>query len=524
MKRSTFLSLLLGLPATISLSSCSDFLSKQPLDQPSTKAFWKTEDQARMWVNNLYNSLGNSNSSDNGDPIICAFSDDAFGRAGQAANKVANGSFDATSNQVEVRWNYHHIRLCLSFFEHIDKVPNVSKIAKDRLSGQVNFLLAYNYHRLARLYGDIPFFKKPLTIAESDIKVSSKSDVVKYVLTQLDMAIKKLPVAWPNSETGRITKGAALSLKARVLLYNNRWSETAQVAKKVMDLNIYELYPSFGDLFKSETNNKTKEVILAYEYANKQRISFINRYYAPVSMGGYALVLPTNELQASFRMKDGLPIGKSPMYDDKYPFLNRDSRYYDTFLWHGQKLNGAVLDLTTSEYSFAITYIYFRKYIEDLKNHVWQSHTNWILFRYADVLLMYAEAKNEASGPEPSIYDALDLIRKRAGMPDVNRNKYSDQDSLRQLIRNERRVELAGEGLRYMDIIRWRIAENVLNIDLKSMDLASWAKGPIVHGKPKLVQRPVETRVFDSAKDYVWPIPQKALDDSTNLKQHPEWA
>jgi hypothetical protein len=137
---------------------------------------------------------------------------------------------------------------------------------------------------------------------------------------------------------------------------------------------------------------------------------------------------------------------------------------------------------------------------------------------------MYAEAKNEASGPDPSIYDALDLIRKRAGMPSVDRNRYSDQVTLRSFIRNERRVELAGEGIRYDDILRWKIAENVLNINLTSLDLQNWADGPInANGEPILKVRPVETRHFNAAKNYVWPIPQTAIDNAVNLEQNLEW-
>lgn len=123
-----------------------------------------------------------------------------------------------------------------------------------------------------------------------------------------------------------------------------------------------------------------------------------------------------------------------------------------------------------------------------------------------------------------NVFRTADLIRDRAGMPPVDRAKYSDQASLRNFIRNERRVELAGEGHRYDDIIRWRIAEDVLNIDLKSMDLSSWEDGPLdENNEPILKQRPVQSRIFDPARHYVWPIPQTAIDQSKVLEQHAEW-
>lgn len=128
------------------------------------------------------------------------------------------------------------------------------------------------------------------------------------------------------------------------------------------------------------------------------------------------------------------------------------------------------------------------------------------------MLLNYAEAKNEASGPESSIYDALDLIRLRAGMPVVDRNRYNTKEKLRQFIRNERRVELVAEGHRYFDIIRWRIAEDVLNTTIKSFEIPGLFNAEVI-----------ETRVFDANKHYVWPIPQDAIDKAKNLEQHIEW-
>ena len=125
---------------------------------------------------------------------------------------------------------------------------------------------------------------------------------------------------------------------------------------------------------------------------------------------------------------------------------------------------------------------------------------------------MYAEAKNEASGPDASIYDALDQVRKRAGMPVVDRNRYNTQDKLREFIRNERRVELAGEGLRYYDILRWRIAEKVLNKEIVSYEISG-----------VLPLKIIETRVFNPNKHYVWPLPQSAIDKAKNLVQHSEW-
>lgn len=522
MNRKNFIWLLL-LAGAITIISCDDdFLVRAPLDSPSLETFWEDDLQAEMWVNNLYNGLVLT--TNRGDARFEAFSDNAYGRASVGANNIAPGTFEPIDANVNFMWNYRFIRLGLEFFENIDRVEGISQSKLDELSGQVHFHLAFQYYRLITLYRDVPLVTKPLTVAESDVPKSPKSEVLEYILEQLDLAIAKLPEQWPSSESGRVTKGAALTLKARVLLYNERWNEAAEAAKQVMDLGIYELHPNFKEIFMAEFNNNTKEVILARQYAENAETHQHSTTFAPVrTHRGFALILPTDELQASFGMSDGLPIEESPLYDPANPFDNRDPRYYATFLYHGSDLNGSVVDVIT-DFNFALTYIYFRKYIEDFTGGFRPGHVNWSVFRYADVLLMYAEAKNEATGPESSIYDALDEVRMRAGLPEMDRGKYDTQQSLRNFIRNERRVELAGEGLRYFDIIRWRIAEQTMNIVLKSMNPELWSNRPAFPDGSLIEQRTVQTRVFDPSKHYVWPIPQDAIDRSEGiLVQHPEW-
>ncbi len=501
------------------LGACDDeFLSRSPLDTPSLETFWETPEHATMWVNNLYLGLRGVQ-----DAYFEGFSDNAYGRAGAGANNIATGLFDTNDPTVSSNWDYQYIRLSFEFFENVGRVPSIPETELKQLSGQVRFMIAYHYYRLITLYRDVPLVKSPLAIADSDVPVSPKAQVLSYLLEQLDLAIADLPESWPPSENGRVTKGAALALKARVLLYNERWAEAAAAAKAVMDLDVYELHPNFGEVFLSSFNNMTKEVILARQYASNVNTHDLVRTFAPVYLGGFALTLPTDELQQSFQMADGSEFDWENPDHAADPFADRDPRFYDTFIWHGRDYNGASLDLTGSEFRFAFTYIYFLKYVADLKNNFWQSHVNWIIFRYADVLLMYAEAKNEASGPDDSIYDALDLIRDRAGMPLVDRGIY-DQASLRDFIRNERRVELAGEGLRYFDIIRWRIAEDVMNKSITSMDLDNWVDLPKDgNGNSLLPVKPVQSRIFDPAKNYVWPIPQTAIERARNLDQHDEW-
>lgn len=505
-----FIKTIFLVPLSALLCCCTDFLDRVPLDSPSMGTFWQNAEQAELWVNNLYNGLGDIN-----DAKFEAFSDNAFGRAAFGANNIATGIFEPNDADVQNQWNYRKIRESLEFFENIGRVPGISPEKLDALSGQANFILAYRYFRLATLYRDVPLVTQPLAVNESDVPKSPKSEVVAYILERLDMAVSQLPVSWPATENGRITKGAALSLKARVLLYNERWAEAAAAAKEVMDLGVYELHPDFEGLFKESSNNATKESILERQYAQNAEEHELGRHYNFRSIDGFAIIQPMKELGEAFPMSDGLPVTESPLYNPSNPFENRDPRFYGTFNYPGRTMNGFTFDPVNDELdkNFTFTYLFYRKYVTDfVRGQRVNLYKNWYVFRYADVLLMYAEARNEASGPEETIYQALNQIRRRAGLPDIDRSRYADQASLREFIRNERRIELAGEGLRYFDIIRWKTAESVLNGQFKSMEVPGW-----------LPEINVQTRVFLPAKHYVWPIPQIAIDRAVNLEQHPEW-
>lgn len=500
-----FLALLIG----VGMTSCEDFLSRMPLDNPSTETFWQSAEQAELWVNNLYNGLGNID-----DARFEAFSDDAFGRASTGLNNIALGIFESNDPDVQTQWNYRKIRESLEFFENVDRVPGMTEARLAELSGQANFILAYRYFRLITFYRDVPLVTKSLGVNESDIPKSPKAEVLAYLLEKLNLAINQLPVTWPASENGRITKGAALALKARVLLYNDRWEEAANTAKELMDMNVYSLHPNFEELFQEAFNNATQESILETQYAANAKEHSLGRTYNYRSIDGFALIQPMKALGEAYPMSDGLPISESPLYDPATPFENRDPRFYATFNYPGRTMNGYTLDPVNNvlDKDFTFTYLFYRKYVTDFeRGRRINLHKNWYLFRYAEVLLTYAEAKNEVTGPEASIFDALDAIRSRAGLPVVERARYADKESLREFIRNERRIELAGEGLRYFDIIRWRVAEEVLDGTFSSMEIPGL---PVIN---------LGTRVFMPQKHYVWPVPQTAIDRAVNLEQHEEW-
>lgn len=495
----------------IGFASCDDgFLDRHPLSSPSSETFWSSAKNAELWINDLYNGLPGPSEVSLGPTE--GSSDNAWARTNA---QIGKGSHTPSSSEVRLFWDYGFIRAGLIFLEKIDEVPDLESTEKNHLIGQAKFIIAFKYYELITVYGDVPLITDVLSISESDKEKSTKAEVFQYLIGQLDDAINLLPETWSTEDAGRFTKGAALALKARVLLYNEEWEAAANAAKEVMDLDIYGLHPNYSELFITEFDNQTNEVILDRQYVPGLVTQSIYSTYAFLDLGGFGSIQPTTSLANSFEMTDGLSINESQLYDENDPLANRDPRFYETFILPFQTVNGVYYDPVNGSPSLKgqiKTNIFFRKYVNDMEKSGPASGKNWIIIRYADVLLMYAEAKNEFSGPGESVYDAIDEVRSRVGMPAVDRIIYDSKESLRELIRNERRVEFAGEGLRYFDIIRWRIAEDVLSGPLYSFEIPG-----------VLPEAQYDVRVFDPAKHYVWPIPQFAIDNAKNLKQREEW-
>jgi len=490
----------------IILGSCDDdFLDTTPLSAPSDATFWTSEANAVTWINYAYRYLPSAN-----DYRFDTMSDDCYG----TEDIVARGEHVPNTGTMTLKWDYTPIRHCLELLSHLEDIPDLSEDGKNRLAGQARFIISFKYFEMITLYRDVPFFDKLLTLEESDLPKTDKNTILTYILEQLDIAASELPETWDSSENGRATKGAALALKARILLYNDRWGEAAATAKAIMDLNIYELHPNYDEVFMTSFNNSTKEVILAHQYAKDLYTHTLCFAYGYYTIGGTSSSLPLPDLVNSYECKDGLPITESPLYDPMNPWDNRDPRFHMNFVVPFESIGGQIYDPVNNkdDKNAAKTYVYFRKYISDMASQQRTMWVNWNIFRYAETLITYAEAKNEASGPDDSIYEAIDQIRERAGMPLIDRIKYNTKESLREAIRNERRVELAGEGLRYFDILRWETAEVVLNKDIVSFEIPGLLPLQIIN-----------TRIFDKTKHYVWPIPQSAIDNAKNLEQHDEW-
>jgi hypothetical protein len=534
----------IAVAGVLSLSACKqDFLERPPLDQVSDATFWQSENDVYLAVNAIYNQLP-------GEGLMYqdGASDNAHAQYPweSTANAVSSG---VVSTDLDAGWSFIAIRRQNYFMENVDKAE-MDESLKERYKAEVRFMRAFSYQRMVENFGDVPLILNTLHIDSTNVARTPKAEVTQFILKELEEVAEILPASYAGgkgNERGRITRGAALALKARIHLYEGDWANAVAESEKVMNMG-YSLFRlneeeeidakddysnwvdfennadeqrfrlglrSYEGLFRAK-NEGNSEVILDRQYIVQTDAQYLNTYLLPGTIGGWSSITPTQALVDAYAdYKTGEPAANIPSdeqraawYDSKSPefqkeYRNRDPRFYASILFEDAPWN-AIED----DYSFtwsqgasnmSQTGYNFRKLVDPTAQRVTlDNHSNIIIFRYAEILLTYAEAKNELSGPDASVYDALDQIRTRSGMPVVDRAAYADQASLRELIRRERRVELALEGQRYMDIRRWEIAPQVMK--------------SIMNIRNSLAQE----RIW-SDKLYLMPVPQSQIDLSEGL-------
>lgn len=525
-----------------SFSSCSDFLDRYPLEELSDESFWKTEKDAEMAVSNLYNVLPTW------DVDEAINSDDAVHGIKWAAGNQSKGVYDPS----DYGWSgeYGYIRQANLVLEKIQEM-DLSEDAYKKLEGQARFFRAYTYFTLIRSFGAVPYIDKPLELTDvENITRTPKDEVYAKVMEDFDIAIANLPVQWDETNSGRITKGAAMAMKARAALYYNNWQTAMDEAKKVMDLGQYELYDKdntgrYKELFW-EVADGCDEFILSVQYNAPTRTHYLIGWECFPTLGWGGLN-PTQSLVDAFEDINGAPIANSTIYDSTNPFANRDPRLEVNVLHDGETMYGVtikVAPLSSSgntgigQYGDATaTGYYQQKWLDpsiDPQSTGWDMGKDWVVIRYAEVLLTYAEAKNELSPLDPSAFDAVNQVRRRVGMPDLQKTDPTKptycgtQDDLRKRIWNEWRVEFALEGgKRQWDIRRWGIAKDVLNAPFEGLrytlvDDPNAPKGD--NGKKCIlyVGEPLKlTGSHYEDHNYLLPIPQTEIDLNPKLEQNP---
>lgn len=525
-----------------SFSSCSDFLDRYPLEELSDESFWKTEKDAEMAVSNLYNVLPTW------DVDEAINSDDAVHGIKWAAGNQSKGVYDPS----DYGWSgeYGYIRQANLILEKIQEM-DLSEDAYKKLEGQARFFRAYTYFTLIRSFGAVPYIDKPLELTDvENITRTPKDEVYAKVMEDFDIAIANLPVQWDDANSGRITKGAAMAMKARAALYYNNWQTAMDEAKKVMDLGQYELYDKdntgrYKELFW-EVADGCDEFILSVQFNAPTRTHYLIGWECFPTLGWGGLN-PTQSLVDAFEDINGAPIANSTIYDSTNPFANRDPRLEVNVLHDGETMYGVTIKVAPLSSSgntgigqhgdATATGYYQQKWLDpsiDPQSTGWDMGKDWVVIRYAEVLLTYAEAKNELSPLDPSAFDAVNQVRRRVGMPDLQNTDPTKptycgtQDDLRKRIWNEWRVEFALEGgKRQWDIRRWGIAKDVLNAPFEGLrytlvDDPNAPKGD--NGKKCIlyVGEPLKlTGSHYEDHNYLLPIPQTEIDLNPKLEQNP---
>lgn len=439
--------------------------------------------------------------------------------------------------------SYRGIRDCNYAIVNLDKVP-MSATHKNQLMGELKFIRAFRYHDLIRNYGGVILAGDKIAGLYDDLqdeslfKRASLKESIDYAVAQLDEAAALLPVN--NSGTwllGRATKGAALALKSRLLLYGssplyatNTWQAAASAAQAVISLNKYSLYTGgYGNLFLTNENNEAIFERLYAKNANHNHLEIAN---GPNSYGGWGGNLPLQNLVDDYQMDNGKPITDATSgYNAQDPYAGRDKRFYATVLFNGAGYRGSTIETFTpggkdskdgpDNWNTSKTGYYLKKFMNDaypLQNP-WGNagFQPWFYIRYAEVLLNFAEAANEEYGADVvpagstlSARTAINLIRQRpsVNMPDVPAGLSKSQ--MRDAIRYERRVELAFEEHRFYDVRRWKIADVTENKPAGGITVTK--SGSTFTYAPKVA---LEGRKFET-KHYWLPIPRAEIQASNS--------
>ncbi|MFC6997330.1 RagB/SusD family nutrient uptake outer membrane protein [Rufibacter roseus] len=503
------------------LSSCGDLLDTEPTDRYTIENFWVSEKGTIGALTACYNSLTKTGTFGGTATVLWeeTATPNAYNYDNSAGfNVIALGTHTSATNSaiINARWNdaYGGIGRCNTFIARVDNSPLDDNL-KSRMKAEAKFLRALYYNLLTTYYGAVPLVLDEPNISQGNLPRAPREEVVQQILKDLNEAADVLPTRYTSAtDVGRATKGAALALKARILLFEasplvntggntDKWAQAANAAKAVMELQGtgYALFPDYRALFLQENENSSESIFDVQFKAPQYGTGF------DVVLRQYNTVAPLRDLVDAYWMKDGKTKEESTLYNPATPYANRDPRLDQTIVYPGAMFRGA----TTSTSTYVNTGYTQKKYSiydrESNNNLPSVSETNYMVLRYADVLLMYAEAQNEALGsPDQSIYDALHAVRRRAGLNPWQLPSGLSKSEMRNIIRRERRLELAGEGLYYTDIRRWRIAETVMN-------------GPIYNhaGNPILV------RSFNPQRDYWWPITDRQLELNPALEQNPNY-
>lgn len=557
----------------LAFASCVN-LDLNPLSQASSGGWNDSSAKIKMSLNDLYRA-------ELWPQVNELWTDNEVRRTER--NDYINGVLTAQNSDIKWMWEqcYKAIGRDHSVMRKLLDMGNpgiLSQSEYNQYLGECYFFRACMYSRLIFHYGDVPYCDHVIDI-ETAFKMgrTPKEEILKHIYEDFKEAVELLPEQ--SAAEQRVTKGAALGMWARVALWYSDWDTVIDCTNQIIGLGIYELYPDFGKLFLSSTHN-TKESLFSLAHSVEIGVSWDNKWHetVPRNNSGYAANVPSWELLAGFLCSDGLPIDESPLFDRTDPTLNRDPRCAMTIVQFGSEILGyeynpnvvtgiyvkdatgrQVKNMDNKANTDVASYnaLLWRKYMDETcYQNNWRTGHDMIILRYADVLLMYAEAKIEKNEIDQSVLDAMNSVRARAygkklgeeGYPEITT---TDQSGLRTILRYERRMELVKENSRYYDLIRWRLMDRALRGNIYGIfqnkntvktnmnDTGNWLwafvpemdENGFADFSPYEAMKPqspgstgfayvLQTRNFQD-KQYLWPIPANECLINENIKQNP---
>lgn len=477
------------LAAIVAVISCNSFLDPKPKDILAPENFYKSSSDAVAAVNGIYDSNKGSYSLFYWYMADIASDDiNASSNFGSDGHRLAEYSFDASEGAIASIWGTAYWMINRANAA-LDRIPAITmdETLKARLLGEARYLRATAYFDLVRFYGDVPLIEHEVkSLVGLDIARTPSAQVYALIISDLQAAVPVLPASYSGADLGRATSGAAKTLLAKAYLTKGDWANAAATTGAIISSGQYRLNAVWKDNFRIATEFINPESIFEVNYdhlLDPGNGSIFNLFSLPQEFPGgdaYGLMYLTPSLVASYAANDQRGNHGTFMISPYTDALSRTSSW--------QVPPGAAFDKYLDETSD-----------QNMKSRSWASQdNNWVVARFADVLLMHAEAVNEGGAAGPmSATAALDSVRKRAGLAPTTA---VGQVALRDAIRTERRKEFVFEGSRWFDLSRWGILDAALRAKQTEM-------GYTVRG----------------ARSNLYPIPQSEIDINHNLTQNPGW-
>lgn len=522
----------------IMLAGCGD-LDVVPTNKFTDDNYWTSPEKASSLLNMAYRQMNNPGWVFRDERL----SDNLYNGYGNDDVRVtSNGLATASTPLFNNVWGdiYAGIKTTHTFLGNVDRVGNMDENLRNRMKAEARFIRAFLYFQLTNWYGDVPFFTEDIDLATaSTIAPTEQATIVAWIHDELDEIAEILPTRseYADADRGRITSGAAMAFNARVALNFNDWQKVKECTEKLINdtkYGTYALFPNYQQQF-FKINEYNEEIILDIQYVKDLRTWSEISVYVPFSLAlvQFIQASPTQDLVDTYLMKDG-----SKWDETKDPYEGRDPRLDMTIVRHNSTIleKGGTLAKTidvdpngskaTNDYigreNGTQTGYFYRKYYDPnpaawTGGGTWECNINFITMRYADVLLMHAEAMNELDQMTADVWNkTIRPLRVRAGFdntPLALDMPAGGKEALRQIIRDERRVELALEGQRIYDIRRWQIAGIVMNQPRRG------AKFKLENGDRTYFS--YGNNSFNENRDYFWPIPRQQWTINQNLGQNP---